>query len=201
MSSAKLTLVGLYNWLSKENIDMFESFKYLPDGIDVSVLTNMILSEGGEFEPLYANAYMMKDNVQMFILNHLRTFTKWMNALSIEYDPLENYDRKEEWTDTGHSEITASSHGDITGSAKNNVYAFDSDGVSPHDESNTSSVTNSNGGNSGDSNSEHNGRVHGNIGVTTSQQMLQSELDIARFNVYKQITDLFIDELLIAVYI
>ena len=40
----------------------------------------------------------------------------------------------------------------------------------------------------------------GNIGVTTSQQMLQSELDIARFNIYEEITDLFLKELTIYTY-
>lgn len=49
-------------------------------------------------------------------------------------------------------------------------------------------------------NSTHGGRIHGNVGVTTSQQMLQSELDIARFNLINQITDLFLTELCICVY-
>lgn len=43
-------------------------------------------------------------------------------------------------------------------------------------------------------------RLHGNIGVTTSQQMLQSELDIARFSLYDNITDLFLREFVIPVY-
>lgn len=46
----------------------------------------------------------------------------------------------------------------------------------------------------------HDGRVHGNIGVTTSQQMLQQEYEIARFNIVEQITDLFITEFCIPVY-
>ena len=47
---------------------------------------------------------------------------------------------------------------------------------------------------------KHTGRIHGNIGVTTSQQMLQSELDIARFNIIQEITNLFMTELCICVY-
>lgn len=47
---------------------------------------------------------------------------------------------------------------------------------------------------------KHTGRIHGNIGVTTSQQMLQSELDIARFNIVQQITDLFLQEFCIMIY-
>lgn len=44
-------------------------------------------------------------------------------------------------------------------------------------------------------------RVHGNIGVTTSQQMLQSELDLHKdFQLYDQIADTFKMELCVFVY-
>ena len=46
----------------------------------------------------------------------------------------------------------------------------------------------------------HSGRIHGNIGVTTSQQMLQQEYDIARFNIIDQITDMFILEFCVPIY-
>ena len=46
----------------------------------------------------------------------------------------------------------------------------------------------------------HEGRIHGNIGVTTSQQMLQAELDIAEWNIYEHITDLFLTEFVIPIY-
>lgn len=46
----------------------------------------------------------------------------------------------------------------------------------------------------------HNARLYGNIGVTTSQQMLQSELDIARWNMYEHIADLFASEFCIMIY-
>lgn len=44
------------------------------------------------------------------------------------------------------------------------------------------------------------GRAWGNIGVTTSQQMLESELSISAWNLYEQITDLFVQEFCIMVY-
>lgn len=43
-------------------------------------------------------------------------------------------------------------------------------------------------------------RAFGNIGVTTSQQMLQSELDIDAWNIYEHITDLFLDEFCVLLY-
>lgn len=221
MSSAKITLIGLYRWLNAEDIDLFDAFKSLPEGIDKETLVNLILTEGGEFEPLYADANMMKGQIELFVSQHMRTFTKWVKALSIEYNPIENYDRMEDWTDVNHniesstgnssSNSSGNSNGNNTNNTNNSVSAFDDNSMSPHDSSITSSNSSANSSassssnsitnGSSDGNSTHTGRTHGNIGVTTSQQMLQSELDIARFNIYQHICDLFIDELLLAVYI
>lgn len=43
-------------------------------------------------------------------------------------------------------------------------------------------------------------RIHGNIGVTTSQQMLESELKVQAWNIYQHITDIFCNEMLITVF-
>lgn len=44
-------------------------------------------------------------------------------------------------------------------------------------------------------------RAYGNIGVTTSQQMLQSELELQEWNLIEHITDIFLQEFTIPVYI
>lgn len=211
MSSAKITLFGMMNYLSSvKGVDLFAGFSELPEGIDEDTLKNTILTEGGEFEPIFSDPEIMKEQVSLFVLRHSRTFSKWAEALAIEYNPLENYDRQETWSDSGSgtTNVTSQSSGtsDGSGTNTNDVSAYDnSTGYSPHDKTttNTSSNTSATGtGSSTASNSSrHDGRVHGNIGVTTSQQMLKSEIDISRFNIYDEITSLFIDELLLAVYI
>lgn len=211
MSSAKITLFGMMNYLSGvKGVDLFAGFSELPEGIDGDTLKNTILTEGGEFEPIFSDPEIMKEQVSLFVLRHSRTFSKWVEALAIEYNPIENYDRQETWSDSGSgtTNVTSQSSGtsDGSGTNTNDVSAYDnSTGYSPHDKTttNTSSNTSATGtGSSKASNSSrHDGRVHGNIGVTTSQQMLKSEIDISRFNIYDEITSLFIDELLLAVYI
>lgn len=42
--------------------------------------------------------------------------------------------------------------------------------------------------------------IWGNIGVTTSQQMIESELKLRRWNLYEQIADIFMDEMCVRVY-
>lgn len=49
-------------------------------------------------------------------------------------------------------------------------------------------------------NTKHEGHMFGNIGTMTSQQMGEAEYQIARFNIYEQIADLFIKEFCICVY-
>lgn len=247
MSLSKITMIGLETALAYKNESLFDLMN-LPSGIDKDTVEGNILMEGGEFEVLYADPNFMRQMVGIWTQKHYRTFDKWINALNIEYSPLENYDRMEEWSDTGsetsnrknNGTLTDSSNGSVhnegnehtSGNAsnisesdtENKVSAFDSSSYQPenmsennnttHSENseevtNSNDTTTSNHSNTSTSNNEdysqntsglHKGRTHGNIGVTTSQQMLQSELDIARFNIVQQITDLFLQEFCIMIY-
>ena len=224
----------------------------VPTGIDKDVLVDNIIMQGGEFEVIYAEPLFFRQAIYTWSMKHERTFQKWIDVLNMEYNPLENYDRMEDWTDNetenrhgqeststeNHSGISNTSgvtnerHGtssDTTGSSgssENTVSAYDASTYQPSDKTETSnSVTQSgttsdmtttnssysttgNEHSSGSKTSSDNmgrrlnktGRAHGNIGVTTSQQMLQAELDVQRFNIYDQITDLFLTEFCILVY-
>ena len=121
-------------------------------------------------------------------------FQKWFEAASLEYNPIENYDRIENWTDSGESGSEISSSGTTEGQ----VSAFDSSSYSPHDKEINSSGSESSASNT----DEHEGRIHGNIGVLTSQSMLQSEYELQQKwgNLYNHIADVFISEMLVAVY-
>lgn len=47
---------------------------------------------------------------------------------------------------------------------------------------------------------DHKSHIWGNIGVTTSQQMIEAELKLRRWNLYEQIADIFCDEMCVRVY-
>lgn len=107
-------------------------------------------------------------------------------ALSAEYNPIENYDRTESTTDTTTGKIISNSKGtnESNGTNTNNVSAFDSSEYQPEsqninnnkDETTTTGESESNGTNT------HEARLHGNIGVTTNQQMINEELNLRRSN-------------------
>ena len=142
------------------------------------------------------------------------------NIKNIENDKTIDNDRSE--SITGTLDATTTDHTETKKSA------FDSSNYSPYqDENNTGTVDQDTTENStitddttisddtnitdnttitdgtdttASNDSEHTGRVHGNIGVTTSQQMLTQELDMGYWNLYQRITDLFLREFTIPVY-
>ena len=119
---------------------------------------------------------------------------------------------------TTESNGTVNTHGksDQNGNTEDQTSAFDSSSYQPADkhiidtdenhEDHTGTYnktendsTQTNEFHKGDEN-EHRGRIHGNIGTMTTQNMLGQEIDIARFNIVQQITDLFLSEFCILVY-
>lgn len=263
MSIMKVTVLGLETYLHNENKSLFD-LAVFPEGINKEDTINNILLQGGEFESLYSDPYFMQSAIGNWARKHYRTFDKWIKALNIDYNPLENYDRDESWWDYSKKDndntrtldhqdkrtldtqnkrtldtqdeetrdISDKTTYDKTTSTVNEVSAFDSSSYQPADQStmdedgtvtvdgtgtdtfthtgtdtldNTGTDTVDYSGTIKDEGGEtvdssHGGRIHGNIGVTTSQQMLQSELDISRWNIIEQITDLFITEFCIMVY-
>ena len=219
MAIAKITLIGMNNYMESMNDDLFK-YLTLPTGINKQTLVNNILLRGGEFESLYGDPYFLQNMIGVWSEKWQRTFIKWMKALSINYDPLYNYDRHEIYKDirtenenTGRIEnVTAvdSSVSSGSGTTTNEVSAYDSSSYSPHDQSTSSSSgTNDSTANThvqGDNKRKldetvsHDAHLYGNIGVTTSQQMLKDELEVNEWNVYEHITDLFLNEFSIYVY-
>ena len=293
MSSAKITLLGFYNWMDASGQDLFAEFSGLPSGLDKDTLKQNILLRGGEFEVIYSDPVFFQAAVRPWVKKWYRTIDKWIEALAIKYDPLFNYDRTETWTDSGTegkasvnthtintdtssnmaqntefdegksgteendnayarnsvTETNGSGSETHSGSVEtvNEVSAFDSASYQAHDKSTAtdttgigttndqtttvggadtedlnkaySETTNSSqgvaeqrtgneattGSSEGSENTArentHTGRMFGNIGVTTSQQMLRDELEIDRFNLIDEITDLFLTEFIIPVYV
>ncbi len=207
MSSAKFTLIGCYQYYNNQNLDLFEKLT-LPEGIDKDTLTSNILLKGGEFEVQSGSPVFIHDAVEIWAKVYEATFTRWLEALAIEYAPLENYDRMEHWTDaldgSGSSNSTGTLDTTYDDAVERTKSAYDSSAYQPYDKVTTHATTDTDTtdrtSTTIDNDSEHNGRIHGNIGVTTSQQMLTQELDMGYWNLYERITQLFLQEFVIPVY-
>ena len=207
MSSAKVTLIGMNAFFVNAGGDLFQGLS-LPEGLAKDTLTNNILLQGGDFEVLYSDPFFLQNAISIWADREAATFKRWVDALAIEYAPLENYDRHENWTDTldsdGTSRTTGTNDTSTSGTVTTDVSAYDSNGYQPKEKVTTSDTidndTTENNTSTLDNTGIHAGRIHGNIGVTTSQQMLESELDLGYWNIYSRITDMFLKEFCIMIY-
>lgn len=270
----------------------------LPEDYDRDALLAEIMSRSGELYTYHQVPYVLKENIRLWFSRNFLNFDRMMAALMADYNPIENYDRHEDWTrtpdltdeakHTGSDSVEASgtdsteasgsdsteasgsdtdtlSGKDTTTRGYNNyneastrtgddttertVSAFDSGAYQPAEKTveTFGSVKDSKDitGSYDDSTDygkvdtmdygrkdettygrrdkttygrkdettfnstmtdRHTGfekytsRVHGNIGVTTSQQMIQSELELRKFDIYEEIAGRFEHEFLVQVY-
>ena len=196
MASATLTMIGLYN----QDNTLFDLFT-VPESVDKPTLINNILLRSGEFEVLYPDPNFMKFSLGEFSKAWQPTFERWANALALEYNPLENYDRKEDWTDTKNGNTSGTTTGRTNSTTTDKVSAYDAgDDLTTRGSNILVGADSSSNSSEAHEGAKHDGRIHGNIGVTTSQQMLQSELDLGYWNIYEKITDLVLTHFVLPVY-
>lgn len=203
MSKATLSLLGLYQY---DNTIFNELV--LPEGMDKQLYINNLLMETAEMEVLFSNPATMRSVIGIWSSAHLDSWAKMWNTTKLEYNPIENYDRQEDWTDNNKTNSKVQSK-DV-GTGKNHstdiskAAGFDSGNLVTSDQNDNDSNNESTqiGNSEGNSNEElkHTGRVHGNIGVTTSQQMIEEERRVADWNMYEYLIDKFKQQFLLLVY-
>ena len=252
MSSAKMTLIGLEMMMESQNDSIFNGIN-LTSKIDKQTMIDSIMLRSGEFEVLYADPAFMKYSVGIWYRKYYPTFDRWATTLQAEYNPLDNYDRHEEWTDDHTGDYKKNNKNDTNGSTNrtddltmtndltrtddlkntndvtttNDVSAYNDSAYAPKDKQvidqdgtntgtvkdtgtvkNTGTVNNAyadhlTGNESGDDRAKdkHIGHLWGNIGVTSSMELVERELKLRKdYNIYDLIADLFITEFCILVY-
>lgn len=202
--TSRLTLIGLV----KYDNDLFKNLR-LPDGVDKTTFTNTLLLDYGTLGTIYPDFYFMRDiAIPAWCDKWQESLRQVWNALHADYNPIENYDRQEHWTDS--SDITRTESGNnessITGNENSNAYgdvsAYNSADYQAQDRTRSDSSNASNGKNNYSSSNQksgtttHDGRIHGNIGVTTNQQMIESELKLRKQSFYGYAASLFMQDLL-----
>lgn len=221
-----LTVEGLYNY----DDTLFNGFN-VPEGLVKQIAIDTILMRTRELEILYPDLNYMKTRITIWSNKYQINWKKLYDTTVLEYNPIENYDRMEDWTDT--DDETSTSARDNTRNTTNTVKSTSTNeimnsvnvtdqntafnaGLADHakqitdgDTTENGSITNTetgkdtenenvNGGRTG--RHTKTGRAHGNIGVTTSQQMIQSERDLVIFNLYDVIAESFIENFCLMVY-
>lgn len=229
--SATVSLLGL----SRINPNILDDI-VLPDGLDADLVKDNLLAETAELEVIYPDALFMQSMIGRWSKKELPIWTRLYKTTQLEYNPIENYDRTEEWTEGENSarsvdaETTGNSTTDSTGSTNTNgTTAAEATGqkfVSAYNETDFTPTEKDTNTQNGSSNTEQHeqgnvkvqtaadtttnetekrdlvrsGRTHGNIGVTTSQQMIEQERKISEYNIIDYIINSFKNRFCLLVY-
>jgi len=287
--------ISIINYNLEVDKTDFENAFYFPEAENKQDFLDYFLMEYGEFTPLYQKPEMLLKHIQV-VSNSLKyTIDKLYATLSLEYNPIENYDRHENIIDeterAGEQETTKNgtltySGGETTtyaggesttyaggesttysGSVTNSITGSETESTPsrqiehqvsadntgtyfPHqldvegasstsksftDRADTSTFNNRvdsrqfNGRtdtqqynnrsdskqynnrydvnqetlrdeNNGTESVTHTGRIHGNIGVMTTQAMIEEERRVALFNFIDFVAGLYAEKLLILIY-
>lgn len=145
--------------------------------------------------------------------DHLEDYTRDLNE-SDNYtrDLKENDNYTRNLTDSGNSNSSGSTQNSRTGYNSGDLQVTDSSSSEDHSDD-SRSYTGSDDRNKGYTGGDNRSKgftggdtrhtvihTHGNIGVTTNQHMVEAELKLRQYDIYKLITNEFIDTFCIGVY-
>lgn len=191
------------------------------DDLDVELLKSVLVERCGLLTPLYSEPETMKEVISIWFRSHQWNIEHIIELIKTKYSPLENYDRHENLqrgkTDTRNrtesrtQEYSENGTVNTSETTERTVAAFNTSAYSPADKTERGGTTGTEttgstegattGNESGTENERAENYIHGNIGVTTSQQMFLSEVDLLRgFNAYQFIVEMFAKDLMLSIW-
>lgn len=211
MVQAKLTLTALYNY----DPSIFDGLE-VP--IEKQTVIDSILLECMPFETLFPQPEFMKQAITIWSNSCQTVWNHLYETMNYEYNPIWNKDGSvtetsvygaKKRTDTYGTDKMTNVDGAQHAENVESVAGFNSDTFSDHtkNESDVDSVTNTQtrdahtDQHSDDTYTDTHTRIEkGNIGITTTQQMIQEERNIAEFNLIRYITEDFKNRFCIVIY-
>lgn len=143
------------------------------------------------------------DNIRLktdkWLVKNKWNITRLLDILTMEYDPLHNYDGTETTTTHRNPYTDSTNYGQSVVKSDNDISAFNDDSLRRESENTTTSNQHTDTIQYGDYNETVTIEKGGNLGVTTSQQMLTSELNLmSEDNPINRIADMWLDDFTIA---
>lgn len=207
MAFASLSVYGLFEY----DNTLFDNLT-VPTGMDKNLVISDILTECSDFCLLYPNFDFMKALIGVWSQKEQTIWQRLYESENITYNPIENYDRHESISRSVSSEAsgesTANSKASSTGSgtSKAGRTAYDSGSIKDVAQTDNINSDQSQGDSTESSSSSTSGvetvvnHTHGNIGVTTAQQMIEGYREVSKFCVYDYILQSFKDRFCVQVY-
>lgn len=202
--SPRPTLAELY----EEDPDLFEDL-VLPEELDAGVLQVMILDQFGDLDTIAHTTTALRRFLAAWSSARVAAWRRQLQALNAEYNPIHNYDRTETETEAAHSRGGSTFSGSTkqTGSdtQTNAIQGYNSTSYEPSEQvTRVPDLTNKSNSATQSTGAEDRSRtLHaaGNIGVTTSQQMITAELEMRdRWTVYGVVLEAFRRDICVGVW-
>lgn len=184
-----------------------------PDGFVRKMIIDDIILRHGDTPLFIPEPAVMKYYIASWSNKMYPVFERFWHACIVEYDPIENYNRQENTTIGKNYSIgntrTLNTSRDSSGTyttentvSAENVVTYSPDQKTtetPNTKVADSGTIKDQGANVGSDTIT--GTIHGNIGVTTSQQMLESEISLVpKLDIIRFISDSWAAEFCLAVY-
>ena len=106
---ATLSIRGLFQY----DPSLFENM-LLPEGVDKETLVQNLIAELAEVEVIYPSPVVMKPLIGVWSRKELPVWEKLYKTTTLTYNPINNYDRNEEWVDSGSTTVTETNSGSDT---------------------------------------------------------------------------------------
>ena len=178
-----ISILGLYDF----DNTIFDNM-YLPDGMDRDLLINNLLIECAELEVLLPDPDIMKKAVGFWSRSQAAVWDKLFETTQLEYNPIWNKDGVIAETETRDLKTTLDGTDTDQRSAYNaSTFQNQEKTIIDHDATDTGTV-------------KRVRREQGNIGITTTQQMIKEEREVDQFSIYDYIVRSFKERFCIMVY-
>lgn len=205
----KVSVLGMY----RENPNLFDGLN-LPAEWSLSKenCIDQILLQCACFEILYPDPVFLQQAITIWSKTQENVWIKYAATLNLDYNPIHNYDRTEEETinRTGSGNSTQHNTGtqtlNHTGNDENRVSAFNANDYQPESKQIyggiDSRIDNLTQTGEAESTSGETRRLHisGNIGVLTTQAMIEEQRRIIDTTIQQYIVDDFKHKFCILVY-
>lgn len=194
-----MNLINIMNLWKDEGKDIFDGI-YLDSRLDKDLVVNTILDYSATYIPLYQDYNLFNFKNRVFFDRNRDNIVHLLDAFTLDYEPIYNYDRYEKYNEVDETNRNSNSTSSLNSNIENKVSAYNSSTYQPSNESTSADTTIDNVATDDKHNYYTDSRIYGNIGVTTTQQMLESEIDLRdRYNIYEWIARKWYNEFMLKV--
>lgn len=180
--------------------DMFDNCS-VPAGLDMQRVRGAIVMRCGLLWPLFSQPETQREATQQFFYENQWNFEHIVKVIRAEYSPIENVFEERNTAATGTDTDTLTITKGTVDTTINEISAENASAYQPDRKITDQTIGTDTHVTQKQGDRGENMARHGNVGVTTSQFLIESELNLLkRFNPYRFIADLYEKELTLGIY-